>query len=185
MRKISRVVERSLWLFGILAVVLTLIIAGSVFVLARAPGESDDGGTTAPGSHEFWDKDNPDAEFCTQCHSQVAAEMTVTADDLVNPTHNASYLACIDCHGIPESGQGSNAHAANPALCIDCHEGDMGMNSFLQDAHVGMLDDLGEDQTNANWTCIACHTKVSINLTSPDQDPLPLEMEAETFPPIP
>ena len=175
MVRVSRTVHRFFWLFGILSVVLVIVLAGSLFVIARAPSEPADDGTTATGAHDFWDKSNPEAEFCTQCHNLIATEMEATA---AAGTHGAAFLLCRDCHG-----PGVDEHAAKPSQCVDCHSAQAG--KLVVDAHGSMYADVGEDETDASWVCKACHTKVSIDLTSPEQGPLPLDMAPQTFPIVP
>jgi hypothetical protein len=160
----SALVKRSLLVMGILCVcVLVLsVMAGAIY--ARG-GLQTFPGTTAPGAHEFWDKDAAEAEFCTQCHETIAAELSATATAGTHPV-----TACLGCHASAASG-----HSALPTLCVTCH-GTQG-TELLTDAHVELLADMGEDETTASSTCKACHTKQEINITTTLQDPLELTQD--------
>jgi hypothetical protein len=163
----SSLLKRSLWLIGLVAIVATVVALATTAVLGRGDGQSFPG-TTAPGSHEWWDAGNADAEFCDQCHSAVATELGNTSTAGTHPV-----TACLACHGT----QGTGAHAATPAKCVDCHANRAAELVSADEAHSGLLADLGETETDASWTCKACHTKVEINITTTPMGPLQLTQD--------
>ena len=169
---ISRLARKSLILTGIIALVMVVVITGTIVVLGRSDGQTFPG-TTAVGSHEFWDRDEADAEFCTQCHATIAAEMVATAT-----TGNHPLTTCLGCHPIAAGG-----HAAQPTNCVDCHgpasiNGDEAAELLSADeAHNQLPGQLGEDATDLSWTCKACHTKVDVEMTTIPMGPLGLTQD--------
>ena len=119
-------------------------------------------GRAAPGDHEWW-QDIGEETFCARCHQAVDA-------DLAAGPHVAPGLS--DCTFSQRPGGGD--HAAAVAECTDCHSTQGG--ELANDAHAGILVDLGETSTNAAQTCQACHTHVSVKIISGTQDPLELIM---------
>jgi hypothetical protein len=186
----SNLVKRSLLVMGILCVCVLLlsVMAGAIY--ARG-GLQTFPGTTAPGAHEFWDKDNAEAEFCTQCHDTIATELIATESAGTHPVtgcvdchsfgHANRSEDCISCHTDFGGGEGISwppgaplgagpGHSATPTTCANCH-----YNKAVElgtDAHAGFLVDLGEDATDASQSCSACHTHREINITTDLGSPL-------------
>ncbi len=153
--------------FAVLTVA-ALALGSGVFVYGFT-GTSD--GTTAAGSHEWWPTDGSNVEgvFCSQCHDAISTELTD------GPHVAASLSDCTFCHRV----QGGE-HIAAPAQCVDCHSSEAG--EVAVDAHQGILDDLGETEATASWTCKSCHTHVAVTVTATPMGPLPLIMEPDTVP---
>ncbi len=133
-------------------------------VTARAPGESF-GGTIAPGSHVWWDVDDPYGNFCNQCHADIATEIAQT---LSAGTHPAGVTQCLVCHAASWDA----GHVASVSKCADCHSDEA--TDLLNDGHASFYDDLGESEADASWSCKACHTQVSVNMTTVPMGPLEL-----------
>ena len=163
---ISRLLGRYSIVIGIVAAVAVLI-AGSVMVFAR---DETFPGTAAPGAHEFWDRGDAEAQFCTQCHEAIATEMVATATAGTHPI-----TSCFACHPI-----GTGGHAAGKTKCVDCHgpgsfDGDESAEiTSPNEAHAQIMDQLGETTDNISWTCKACHTKVDVAMTTVEMGPLEL-----------
>jgi len=155
----GRVVKSRRLLFLLVFAVFTIGLIAAV----NAVSEDDVfDGQAAPGDHEWW-QDIGEATFCARCHQAVDA-------DLAAGPHVAPGLSdCTFCHR-----PGGGDHAAAVAYCTDCHSVQGG--ELANDAHAGILVDLGETSTMAAQTCQACHTHVSVNIVSTVQPPLELNL---------
>lgn len=155
----GRVVKSRRLLFLLIFAVFTIGIIAAV----NAVSEDDVfDGQAAPGDHNWW-QDIGEATFCSRCHQAVAT-------DIATGPHVAAGLSdCTFCHR-----PGGGDHAAAVAYCTDCHSVQGG--ELANDAHAGILVDLGETSTMAAQTCQACHTHISVNIVSGTQDPLELIM---------
>jgi hypothetical protein len=123
-------------------------------------------GTTAAGSHQWWQDFDNNAGFCERCHIGIAAELAA------GPHASAGLSDCTFCHGATANDE----HAASTAKCAQCHPG-VAADLTTGDAHVGMTVDLGETTPGeVSWTCKACHTHVEVNLTAEPRGPLELIM---------
>ena len=144
-----------LLVFGVFTVGLILTV--------NAVSENDVfDGQAAPGDHNWW-QDIGEATFCARCHQAVFA-------DIAAGPHVAPGLSdCTFCHR-----PGGGDHAAAVAVCTDCHSEEGG--ELANDAHAGILVDLGETSTSAAQTCQSCHTHRSVNITSVIQPPLELNL---------
>ena len=155
----GRVVKNRRLLFLLVFAVMTIGLIATV----NAVSEDDVfDGQAAPGDHEWWG-DIGEATFCSRCHQAVAADLAA------GPHVVAGLSDCTFCHR-----PGGGDHAAAVAECTDCHSVQGG--ELANDAHAGILVDLGETSTNAAQTCQVCHTHVSVNIVSGTQDPLELIM---------
>lgn len=122
-------------------------------------------GTTAAGSHEWW-QDFGSQAFCERCHVGIATELAA------GPHVSAGLSDCTFCH----RPGGSDEHAASPAKCANCHAA-VAADLTTGDAHQGITVDLGEtDPASVSWTCKACHTHVEITLEAQPRGPLQLIM---------
>ncbi len=155
----GRVVKNHRLLFLLAFAVLTVgLIAG-----VNAVSEDDVfDGQAAPGDHNWW-QDIGDATFCARCHQAVAADITA------GPHRGPGLSDCTFCHR-----PGGGDHAAAVALCSDCHSVQAG--ELANDAHAGILVDLGETTATAAQACQSCHTHISVNITSTVRPPLELNL---------
>ena len=165
---VPRLARRSLVLMGALSLVVVVIVATTVIVMGRSETDVFPG-TKAVGAHEFWDVSDAEANFCNQCHNQIAVEMTASIG-------NHPIINCLGCHAITGTDDG---HVAEPAKCVDCHGGQAGDLAGADEAHAALLTQLGEaaDGTDASWTCKACHTNVDVEMTVTPMGPLQLVMD--------
>ncbi len=167
--RIGSGIRRHKWLTASLVTMLVLAIGGGAVVVSME--DRDYGGTTAPGSHNWWDTNlnnaGIEAAFCNNCHSAIAAEL------VAGPHLN---FGCTTCHAATTDG-----HVAAPAKCAQCHS--RRVTELSNDAHAGIMTDLGEtDPAKVSWTCKSCHTHVKITLTATEMAPLPLQMEPYVVP---
>jgi hypothetical protein len=189
-KTVSNLVKRSLLVTGILCICILFlsVMAGAIY--ARG-GLQTFPGTTTPGAHEFWNRNNPDAEFCTQCHETISTELIATESAGTHPVtscvwchslgmYSQTWDDCIVCHGdMYGTGEGvssppgyseADGHAARTTTCANCHyEKALDLGT---DAHAGFFADLGEDATTASQSCSACHTHREINITTDIGGPL-------------
>lgn len=168
--------------------ILVASVGGGIFtVRALAPGE-EFGGDVAPGSHVWryvgtypFDYAEIETYFCARCHKDIVDEYgdDGDGDGVADPgSDHAGNVYCWDCHEKSDDG-----HVARIAKCGDCHywpgPGDppgamwwvAAANELAADPHGSMLSDMGEDTdlSQASWTCKACHTQMSINVTVADE----------------
>ena len=168
---VASLIKRSFWLTGVLVfVAIAGLASGAYLTQARGPDDQMPG-TSAPGSHEWWTHEGADVynNFCYKCHAQIKTEVTNTKTAGSHPLNET----CLSCHGTGNP-RGSGAHVAAAAKCVDCHA-NRGQE-LTKDAHSSFLTQLGETATTASWTCKACHTKVTVNMTVTPRSPLQLKM---------
>ncbi|KAF5433160.1 hypothetical protein C5S35_16655 [Candidatus Methanophagaceae archaeon] len=97
--------------------------------------------------------------------------------------HAASVVECMDCHdGAGDKGTGHESNREYVGKCGDCHQGGYsadfiaagGFNRTPQSDDTGtkaahkqfVLDSINETlMEGANEACIACHTRVGVNIT--------------------
>jgi hypothetical protein len=97
--------------------------------------------------------------------------------------HAASVVECMDCHdGAGDKGTGHEPDREYAAKCLDCHQGGYsadfiaagGFNLTPQSydtgtkaAHKQFVHDAIDEplMEGANEACIACHTRVGVNIT--------------------
>jgi hypothetical protein len=103
--------------------------------------------------------------------------------------HAAAVVECMDCHAVRETGQYDHAHwpeyMPDPDACYKCHidnsyygDGDFivagGFNltnrtwdTGERAAHMDfVLDSINDSlMEGANEACIACHTRIGVNIT--------------------
>ena len=178
--------------------VLAAIVAGSTFsVLGRGTGQTFPG-TSAVGSHQFYDLDlDTENTFCNACHSLIRDELTAGphgVTELVDclfchaaeaDQHVADFAQCADCHYAAAGGASChNCHFGGdgpPLDCMDCHfngavgHGEPG-TALPVDAHASFYDSVGETPETASWVCKACHTAVTVDMTVIQNPDLPLHI---------
>ena len=110
LRRTSSAARKHKW--ALLIAASAVAVGSAVVTIVAIQGGAKFLGTTAAGSHEWW-QDFGDQAFCERCHVGVATELTA------GPHVSPGLSDCTFCHGVPSGA--SDTHAASPAKCADCH----------------------------------------------------------------